>query len=172
MSEPHEPRIERPQTEAGYGIPRSLEGTLPWTWARALLESSKTYWVATTRPDGRPHAMPIWGAWVDEAFWMEGGAQTRRARNIALNPAAVVHLERGDDVVIVEGLAERVHDLDPALVERLRSGFAKYRASHQYEPDPRDWAGGAIWRISPSIAFGWSAYPTDATRWRFGHPGG
>lgn len=172
MDDLGEPRIERPQTEPGYGIPRSLQGTLPWSWARERLESSALYWIASAWPDGRPHVMPIWGAWVDEAFWMEGGAQTRRARNLAVNPAAVVHLERGDDVVIVEGLAEPAHELDPALVERLRAGFGKYKVTHQYEPDPKGWEDGGIWRVRPAVAFGWSDFPRDATRWRFGRSNG
>ena len=78
--------------------------------------------------------MPTWGAWVDGAFWMEGGAQTRRMRNLALNPNAVVHVERGDDVVIVEGVGEKIVDLAPDLTDRLLAGFHKYIASHGYTP--------------------------------------
>jgi len=162
-----EPRIERPFTEQGYGIPESLEGTLPWAWARERLEEARIYWVASVRPDGRPHVTPIWGAWVDEAFWMEGGDRTRRFRNLAENPATVVTVERGDDAIIVEGDCERVMALDPGLVERLQAGYAKYEASHDYVPDPEGWQGGGIWRVTPRKVLGWSAFPTDATRWVF-----
>ncbi|MGH8875521.1 MAG: pyridoxamine 5'-phosphate oxidase family protein [Acidimicrobiia bacterium] len=149
-----------------YGIPESEAGMLAWSWAHGLLEEAPTYWVASTRPDGRPHVTPIWGAWVEERFWFEGGPHTRRARNLAANPATVVHVERGDDVVIVEGTAQVV---EPAgdLVEALVEGYAKYRTSHDYEVDPTNWRDGGLWAVSPVVAFGWTRFPTDATRWRF-----
>jgi pyridoxamine 5'-phosphate oxidase-like protein len=163
-----EPRVGRPQTEPGYGIPESLNGTLDWGWARDRLVEAAVYWVASVRPNGRPHVTPIWGVWVDDAFWMEGGARTRRFRNLAENPAVVVSVERADDVVIMEGDAERMFDLDAGLTERLVAGYSKYKSTHGYEADPANWAGGGIWRVMPNKVFGWSSYPRDATRWTFG----
>jgi hypothetical protein len=110
---------------------------------------------------------PIWGAWVDESFWMEGGARTRRFQNLSRKPAVVVSSERGDDVVIVEGDAERVFELDAGLAERLVGGYSKYKATHGYEADPANWAGGGIWRVRPSKVLAWSSFPRDATRWTF-----
>lgn len=162
-----EPRVGRPRTEDGYGIPDSLEGTLPWSWARQRLAEASVYWVASVRPDGRPHVTPIWGAWVDEAFWMEGGRRTRRFRNLAQNPGVVVSIERGDDVVMVEGDAEQLAELDEGLVQRLLAGYAKYRSSHEYEADPANWQGGGIWCVRPHKALGWGSFPADATRWTF-----
>lgn len=156
----------RPDIMPAYGVPTTLADTLSWDWAAERLVQAPVYWVATARPDGRPHVMPTWGAWVDGAFWMEGGDQTRRMRNLALNPNAVVHVERGDDVVIVEGVGEKVVGLDPGFTERLVDGFHKYVASHGYTAGPENWVGG-IWVIRPKIAFGWSAFPKDATRWTF-----
>lgn len=161
-----EPKVGRPDIMPAYGVPTTLKGTLAWEWAAERLEQASVYWIATTRPDGRPHAMPTWGAWVDGAFWMEGGDQTRRMRNLVLNPNAVVHVERGDDVVIVEGVGEKIVDLDPDLTGRLVEGFHKYVASHGYTAGPENWVSG-IWVIRPRVAFGWSAFPTDATRWKF-----
>ena len=42
------------------------------------------------------------GRLADDAFWMEGGPNTRRFRNLAANPAAVVTVERENDAVILE----------------------------------------------------------------------
>lgn len=56
-----------------YGIPEGVEGTLPWAWAEDRLAGAETYWVATTRPGGRPHLVPIWAAWLDGRLWFEGG---------------------------------------------------------------------------------------------------
>jgi hypothetical protein len=164
-----EPRVSRPYIQDDYGIPKDLDGALPWSWAVERLEAAPIYWVASVRPDGRPHVTPIWGVWVDGAFWMEGGPNTRRFRNLAANPAAVVTVERGDDVVIVEGDADRVTQLDGALVERLLAAYAKYRATHGYEAEASDWAGG-IWRVTPRKVLAWSSFPADATRWVFGAP--
>src|SRR5687768_16675763 len=131
-----EPRADRPVTEAGYGIPKSRKGMLDWAWAVEWLTSELIYWVASVRPNGRPHVTPIWGAWVDDAFWMEGGSGTRRFRNLAQNPAAVVTVERGNDAVIIEGEAERIFELTPDLTKVLIDGYAKYKTSHGYVPDP------------------------------------
>ena len=89
----------------GYGVPETEEGLLPWSWATARLEAALNYWFATTRPDGRPHAMPAWAVWLDDSLYFEGSPATRRARNLAENPQVSVHLESGDEVVILEGRA-------------------------------------------------------------------
>jgi hypothetical protein len=106
---------------------------------------------------------------VDGRFWFEGGNETVRARNIAGNPAVVVHTERGTDVVIVEGNAERQPPPDPALEARLLAGFAKYSASHGYEADPGNWRSseGGLWAVRPAKVLAWSRFPSDTTRWRF-----
>jgi PPOX class probable F420-dependent enzyme len=161
-----QPRISRPYTEQGYGIPQHLDGTLPWAWAEERLRDAATYWVATVRPDGRPHVTPIWGVWVDGAFWMEGGQRTRRFRNLSRNPAAVVTIERGNDALILEGRAELVADLDEPLIERLLAAYGKYLASHGYQAQRESWTDG-IWRVLPDKVLGWSRFPDDTTRWTF-----
>lgn len=161
-------RPERPYVPE-YGIPASDEGTLPWAWARDRLVDALTYWVATVRPDGRPHLMPTWGVWVDEAFFWEGGLQTRRARNLAQRDDVSVSLGGDEAVVIVEGHAERVTEPDVTLEARLVAAFAKYAQPFDYTVDPANWRTGGLWRVRPTVAFGWTAhgYPRDATRWRF-----
>lgn len=161
-----EPRVSRPYIADGYGIPDSLEGVLSWSWAEQLLHDAPIYWVATVGPDGRPHVTPIWGVWVDGAFWMEGGANTRRFRNLAVNPAAVVTIERGNDALILDGDAELVRDLDAGLVGRLLQAYAKYVATHGYRAEAENWRHG-IWRVRPRKVLGWSSFPADTTRWTF-----
>jgi hypothetical protein len=161
-----EPRVSRPYIKDAYGIPDEIAGTLDWSWAVERLVAASVYWVASVSAEVRPHVMPTWGAWVDGAFWMEGGANTKRFRNLAANPAAVVSIERGDDVVIVEGDAERVMELDGALTQRLLDGYAKYIESHSYTAQASNWDDG-IWRVMPRKVFGWSKFPEDTTRWEF-----
>ena len=91
----------------------------------AKLTDARNYWVATTRPDGRPHVVPVWGLWMDGAFYFGTEAESRKGRNLATNPHIVVHLESGDDAVIIEGQAQRV--LDQAEWERVLAALeAKY----------------------------------------------
>ena len=44
-------------------------GLLAWSWAEERLAASNDDWVTTARADGRPHVTPVWGAWLDDAFW-------------------------------------------------------------------------------------------------------
>jgi nitroimidazol reductase NimA-like FMN-containing flavoprotein (pyridoxamine 5'-phosphate oxidase superfamily) len=162
-----EPRADRPQMPEGYGVPESAEGLLPWSFARAILDSALLYWVGTTRPDGRPHAVPIWGVWLDDAFWFEGGPDTRRGRNLATNPAIAVHVERGDDVVIVEGNAQHLAHPAPALATRLADAFGTKYEPKNYRPDPASWDEGGLYCVEPHVVLAWSHFPADCTRWHF-----
>ena len=58
---------------------------------------------------------------MDGAFSFGGGPQTRKVRNLAENPSVVVH-PVGEDVLVLEGIAEVVTDPDPALAERVSAG--------------------------------------------------
>ncbi len=158
------PKAERPHMPEGYGVPATDEGLLPWSHVDERLERARNYWVITARKDGRPHAIPIWGAWVDGAVYFEGGTDTRWARNIAENPEVVVHLESGDDVIILEGTVERIVP-DMALATKLSEAYgAKYEG---YKPTPEQFTENPINRVHPRKALAWSQFPTHATRFRF-----
>jgi Pyridoxamine 5'-phosphate oxidase len=148
---------------AGYPFPQEAEGLLAWAHAERQLETARNYWLATTRPDGRPHVTPLWGVWLEGAFYCDGHPRTRWARNIAANPAVCLHLENGSDVVILEGVAEDV-TTDVALGERIIAAWmAKYG---RLAPDP---AGSGMVRVRPEVGRGWSHDSLkDGARWRFG----
>jgi nitroimidazol reductase NimA-like FMN-containing flavoprotein (pyridoxamine 5'-phosphate oxidase superfamily) len=164
-----EPSATRPVMPAGYGVPETHDGLLEWSWAVERLEPAATYWFATTRPDSRPHTMPAWGVWLEDALYFEGSPATRRARNLAGNPSVAVHLESGEEVVILEGRAEDAAGPERALAERLAAAFgAKYGDTKwHYRPTPEQWDRGGLWVLRPEVAFGWSDFPRDVTRWRF-----
>jgi len=96
--------VDRPSIVEGYGIADDGEGMLPFSWVEDQLAAAHNYWVCSTRADGRPHAMPVWGLWVDGAVWFSTDPASLKARNLAARPEVVVHLESGDDVVVVEGV--------------------------------------------------------------------
>ncbi len=152
-------RTDRPHVP-GYGIPEHMDGLLPWSFALERLERSRNYWIASTRPDGRPHAVPVWGVLLDGTVYFGGGEQTVWAKNLARNPHVVVHLESGDEVVILEGTVERhtEDNTDPALLARIDAAYeAKYDMPH----------GTPVWELKPRVGFGWSRYPDNTTRWTF-----
>ncbi|HEX7949155.1 MAG TPA: pyridoxamine 5'-phosphate oxidase family protein [Candidatus Limnocylindrales bacterium] len=160
-----EPNVDRPHVP-GYGIPESRDGTLSWAWARERLDRALVYWLATTSPGGAPHLVPIWGAWVDDRWYVEGGP-TRWQRNLRSNPQVAIHVAFEDEVVIVEGTARELVAPPPPLSDAILGGYAKYREAKSYEASAANWAEGGLWELRPVRAFAWSAFPQDATRFRF-----
>jgi pyridoxine/pyridoxamine 5'-phosphate oxidase len=102
-----EPEATRP-TVPGYEVSAKKTGLLPWKWAAERLKKSRQYWIATTRPDGAPHLMIIWGLWLEDAFWFSTGATSRKARNLAGNPKCVIGTDNAAEAVILEGTVEAV----------------------------------------------------------------
>ncbi|MBE7472761.1 MAG: pyridoxamine 5'-phosphate oxidase family protein [Anaerolineales bacterium] len=141
-----------------YGIPASIEGTLPWNHVEERMTKARNYWVGTVGPEGRPHVVPTWGVWVEGTLYFGGGPDTRWSRNLAANPHVAVHLESGDDVVILEGTVGRITDPTQPIVTRIDDAYeAKYQMRH----------GVPFWVLRPRVAFAWSRFPDNATRWRF-----
>jgi hypothetical protein len=150
----------RPNIPTSYGIPQTEEGMVSWDWVMAQVEKPRNYWVATVTPDGKPHTIPVWGVWVDGVFYHGGGPDTRRGRNLTHNPHMVLHLESGDQVVIIEGRAEilTVETIDPDLASRIDAEYVKkYGMEH----------GLPVWRLKPHKVLAWHEYPTTVTRWVF-----
>ena len=161
-----EPLAQRPAMQ-DYGISDEPDGLLPWSYASQQLTAARNYWIGSTRPDGRPHAAPVWGVWLDGVLYFGTGSGSVKARNLAANPALVVHLESGDEVVILEGEAQWLTDVDPALWERIADHYAaKYPG---FRPDPPSPQGPFV-ALRPKIAFGWleQDFVRSATRWTFG----
>jgi hypothetical protein len=165
---PTQPRVDRPLMPKDYGVPQDADTLLPWSWAVERLERARDFWFSTTRPDGRPHAMPAWAVWLDGTLYFEGSPETRRARNLAANPALTVHLESGTEVLVLEGEAHEAWPPERGLAERLSAAFiARYAESHDYRPTPDQWDQGGLWAMRPRKAMGWTKFPTTTTRWRF-----
>lgn len=155
---------------------------LPWSRARDLLASDTptanlTFFVATVRPNGRPHSAGVGAVWVDNALYFKSGPETRRARNLAANPACSVSVRlRGIDLVL-EGEANRVTDFSTlervAAVYRTGGWPASVEGDGLTAPFSAPSAGPPPWhlyRLTLHTAFGVaSAEPNGATRWDFAH---
>jgi len=86
------------------------DDTMAWAEVAGRLSAARTYWLGTTARSGAPHAAPVWGVVVDWTLYLYSERSTVKARNLAADPRVVIHLESGEDVLIVHGVAE---DLGP-----------------------------------------------------------
>lgn len=152
-----------PQVPPLYGM-KSPHKFLPFNHAEDRLTKSRNYWICTTRPDGRPHSIPVWGFWLEGALYFGTARSTRKARNLAHNPAISVHLESGDDVVILEGIAQEVNISDKSTVKKLDAvSRAKYKMPLMVVPE------AVFYCVRPRVVLSWteSDFPNNATRWQF-----
>ncbi|MEX2373746.1 MAG: pyridoxamine 5'-phosphate oxidase family protein, partial [Dehalococcoidia bacterium] len=152
-----EPTSGRPRQMKDYGVPDDAARILPWSWAQERLEGSRNYWVSTVAADGAPHSAPVWGVWVDDVFYFDTGATTKKARNIEADARVTVTTEHADEAVIVHGRAEAVPP--SVMTDRFDEVYAaKYGSSPP----------GQRYVVRPSHAFGFieeaSQFAATATR--------
>jgi PPOX class probable F420-dependent enzyme len=139
---------------------------LTWAAVADRLAPARNYWVGTTGRDGAPHAAPVWGVVVGEVLYFYTETGTAKARNLAADPRVVVHLESGDDVLIVRGTAsERV---DPALLSEVLAAFVpKYTEPDDLQYLPVGPPGEVVLAVLPTSALSWSLgdYESSQQRW-------
>jgi hypothetical protein len=156
---------ERPATpDRSYGVPELGGELIAWSTCVERLRTAEAYWLATTRADGSPHVVPVWGVVVDDDLFLETGSPaTAKVRHLAANPAVAVHLDGVNDALILHGRALPCRP-DPALGTLLAAAFrAKYPG---YSPAVGDWDEAGLHRLEPAVMLAWRDMPT-ATRWRF-----
>jgi hypothetical protein len=153
---------------------------LPWSRPHDLLAASPpqpeiTFFLGTVRPDSRPHTAGIGALWFDGDLYITSGPETRKARNLAANPACTISVKLEGIDLILEGEATRVTDR-PTLEEVARlyreAGWpAEVEGDAFTAPFSAPSAGPPPWqlyRFRFHTAFGVAtAEPHGATRWRF-----
>jgi len=161
--DPRDIRAGLPQVPAVYGLkPRARY--LPFRRAEDRLARSHNYWICTTRADGRPHSIPVWGFWMEGAFYFGTARSSRKARNLARNPAVSGHLDSGDHVVIREGTAVEIsHDQRATLKKLDAASRAKYKMPLTTIPGET-----VLYRVQPCVVLAWTEkeFPKNATRWQ------
>jgi general stress protein 26 len=155
-----EPKATRPHMP-GYGITKTKTGMLPWKWATDRLTKSRQYWISTTRPDGSPHVMVIWGLWLEYELWFSTGRTSRKARNLAENPRCVICSDDSEQAAILEGEVEIVED--SAVLKKV---FAAYKKKYKMDISGM---GEPMFRVKPRVVFGLyeKKFGQTATRWLF-----
>ncbi len=183
MAQERAPDSERSLASGG-------SATTPWEFVRERLENPetpRTSWLATTRPDGSPHLMPVIGFWIEGAMHVVAGEGTRKARNLAADGRCVIAtssttLPSLD--IIIEGVAQPLTDANAVrqIADFLKSNnwpleVDGHRVSGPHAPN----AGPppfTIYRIVPKKMFGLPGMfgmfefdPSELpkpTRWEFG----
>jgi PPOX class probable F420-dependent enzyme len=134
------PRASRPyMPDNGIVGPDEGRGLLPWSWAEERLIASHHYWVATVRPDGRPHVMPVEGIWHDKSLWFTSSVRSRKSRNLRADPRCVVTTDNPIEPVVVEGVAEVVRDPDVNATFRVRPHWVFSLNEKEFTETPTRW---------------------------------
>lgn len=159
-------------------------GNPPLEWSRVLdvlekhpalgLESPS--FLGTASPDGKPHAAGIGPYWFDGAMYFVSGPETRKSRELAVNPACTISVSLKAMDLVLEGTAAKITDANvlETLAARYRdSGWpAEVDGTAFTAPYSAPSAGPPPWnlyRLDCHTAYAVaSEEPYGATRWRFG----
>ncbi len=155
-----------------YGDPTA--SAPPWEEVERFLTEAQLYWIITVRADGRPHAVPLVGVWLEGAFAFCTGREEQKQRNLDANTHVAVTAgstgtgswDSGEEVV-VEGTAVRVTGQEE-LRALADAWYAKYGDDWHFEVRGEEFVevgdtsgattddGGWVYRVAPSkvIAFG------------------
>jgi hypothetical protein len=142
-------------------------GALSWPEVAGRLAAARNYWLCTTTATGAPHAAPVWGVVISRRLYLYSERSTVKARNIAVDPRVVVHLESAEDVVAGRGTAADLGT--PAEVPHVVTALsAKYSGEddRQYLP-AADPDFDVVYVIQPQSAMVWrlSDYAASQRRW-------
>jgi hypothetical protein len=158
-------------------------GNVPLEWSRVIealdatrdldqADAAGRYWIATTRPDGRPHLMAVGIVWADDHFYLVAGPKTQKARNLARDPRCSIGVAAPGIDVVAEGEARIVRDeSELRRIAGLYSGWGPQVRDgafwHEYSapsagPPPWD-----VYEITPKTVYAVAGVePHGATRWR------
>jgi len=158
------PRLARPHFDPSYGISNDPPEGLSWADVEVKLAASRNYWVCTTRTNGAPHSKPVWGVWTDGALWFGTGDNSVAGRNLVRDPRISVHLESGDDTVILEGTVERF-----ALSDVPRAAQDAYAAKYAMATEDAGDDNSPWFSLRPTVALTWleTDFVKSAARWEF-----
>lgn len=145
-----------------------MSGFIPWGVVDRQLWAMRSIWLSTTRPDGRPHAVPVWFTWDGRTLYFATHESAQKARNLKGEPWVVIHGGDGDDVIILEGQAEVV--TDRAELERVDAARAeKYVDPPTGARDTILVDGTILYRLRVEHAMAWMyGDMRGRTDWRFG----
>ncbi len=146
------PRRVRPKIPEKWHVPNDPKLWITWVHANDNLARETVYWVSTASRLGQPHAVPVWGIWKQNRFYFETDPKSVKGRNLLNNQRLVVHLQDGNDTVILEGSARR-----EKRTEKLNQLRKDYVRKYQYTPDWSNEEDQIVFRVEPRIVHAWKA---------------
>ena len=161
---------ERSRPDLGASGPLEYDsGMLTWEFVDIRMRRALNYWIASAGIDGRPHAVPVWGAWLNDVFYFVGAG--RKVRNLRANPQAAIHLESGDEVILIEGRFEEIGRPSQRLLRQVDEEFIRkyetYRPSEHLDGRSQSsYPPEGLFAVHPQLVIAWSGMASDATRWR------
>lgn len=164
MIQPNNARRVRPNMPRYGVLPDQTDAMLTWDWVDTQMRQARNFWLSTTCPDGKPHAVPVWGVWVESSFFFSTDPLSVKARNIRRDIRVVLHLESGDETLIFEGRLKTSYETDTLQATINRAYFDKYGL------DPEaDSVDALQYRLLPQKVMAWleTDYPSTATCWLF-----
>lgn len=125
--------------------------------AIARLYREHIVWLASVRPEGRPHLVPIWHVWHDGKLYISTSQRSVKMQNIRHQPRVALALPDAMDVVLVEGMARPAPELNEELAPYFVEKFGwDFRKDAQY---------GGLVQITPTKILTWQGdYRQEANR--------
>lgn len=159
------PRISRPKFPEGYVDHPTA--SVSWEYVVQKLTEAKDYWLCSTRPDGRPHVIPRWAVFMNGFIYYDGSPETRHARNLETNPHIAIHLESGDEAVILEGVSGPAGKPVSALGRKLSKAYCSKYTAFGYAPEANQWDEGGLYVFKPRQCIVWTEFTKDPTKFVF-----
>lgn len=151
-----------------------------WDQAARLFAAERSYWVATTGDDGRPHLRPMLAVWVDERIYSTTNPAARKGRDLASRPSAALAARAPMMDIVIEGPIAWIEDRP-----QLRRIGQAYQDKYEWPVTVTDdnaftapygapTAGGPPYRVyelTPAVAYAFGTggnLAERSTRFRFG----
>lgn len=123
------------------------------------LRTELIMWLSSTRPDGRPHLVPVWFLWDGQSIMMFSKPDNQKIRNLRQNSNVMVSLEaanEGEDIVLIEGQATLLEEptsavMTPEYMEKYSSQIAAF----QWTPEGMAAEYSQAIRIQPTRFIAW-----------------
>jgi len=138
---------------------------LPWKWVDAQMDTAKNYWI-TTHASQYPSSRPVWGIWKSPIFIFSTGSLI--ASNIKVDPKVQLNLESGAELVIIEGVATPLEQID------VKFWVDAYNAKYSWDMPPQT---EGVWKVIPQRVLAWisdssgldggATFSNSATEWKF-----
>jgi Pyridoxamine 5'-phosphate oxidase len=171
----------RPRVIASAIATDAVGGTAPIDWDETirLFAAERSYWVATTSDQARPHLRPVLAVCVDERIFSTTNPAARKGRDLASNPSAALAACASDVDIVIEGRAAWIDDRQqlrrvgdayrdkygwPVTVTADNAFDAPYGAPTAGHPPYR------VYELTPTVAYAFGTgnnLGERSTRYRF-----